>query len=114
MLIRHDDGTFTGGPLDVHLILHNVEAGTYHVAFFEERMMPGPVIPSEEVTVVRLQCKMHHTTGAPTLEGAQVQFDEFAQKIVLRPENLWRSEPYPWDGQLGIMMIVPNWLRKAG
>lgn len=113
MLIQENDGTYTGGPLDVLMLLHNVEAGTFHPAFFEEAPMPGAIPPAEEVPVVRLKSKFHHTQGAPTLEAALVLFEELATKIVVRPENHIR-EPYPWNGEIGIVLLVPNWLRKEG
>jgi len=114
MLISNGpDGTFTTGHLDVLLILHHVEAGTYHAAFFEEAPPPGPVQDVGDVAIVRLRSKLHHTTGASTLEGAKAHLDEVAVKICVPPENLWREKPpYPWDGQLGITVIVDNWRQR--
>jgi hypothetical protein len=110
MLISNGDGTFTAAALDVLLILHHVEAGTYHAAFFEEARPPGPVQDVADVRVVRLRSKMHHTTGASTLEGAQKHLDELAAKIDVPDENRWRDKPpYPWNGDQGITLLVDNW-----
>lgn len=112
MLIRHDDGTFTAGPLDVLCILHYVEAGTYHAAFFEERPPPGPPEPDfRKLKIVRLRSKMHHTTGAPDLDGANTHLDELATKIKVPDENLWR-DPIEWDGTQGIVLVRDNWRRE--
>lgn len=112
MLISNGDGTFTAAALDVLMILHHVEAGTYHAAFFEEAPPPGPVQDVADVYVVRLRSKMHHTTGSPTLEGAQQHLDELAAKICVPDENRWRDKPpYPWNGKQGITIIVDNWRR---
>ena len=110
MLISNADGTYTAGALDVLMILHHVVAGTYHAAFFKEAPLPGPVREIGEVKIVRLRSKMHHTSGAPTLEGAQVHLDELAGKIHVPPENVWRDKPpYPWDGRHDVTLIVDNW-----
>jgi len=108
MLIANGDGTYIGGPLDVWCILHNVKEGTYHAAFFEEKPMPGPVPDWQDVKVVRLKSKMHHTEGVPTLEEALAQLDEVVPKVEVHPENVWR-DPKPWDGEIGIVWAVPNW-----
>lgn len=112
MLIENGDGTYTGGPLDVWCIMHNVEADTYHAAFFEEKPMPGPRPSVEDTKIVRLKSKMHHTEGAPTLEGALKYLDEMTAKVQVPPENIWR-EPKDWDGEIGIVWVFPNWRRKA-
>ena len=112
MLISNGDGTYTAAALDVLMILHHVEAGTYHAAFFEEAPPPGPVQEVSDVRVVRLRSKMHHTTGATSLEGAQAHLDELAVKVLVLPENLWREKPpYPWNGEQGITLLVDNWRR---
>lgn len=114
MLISNGDGTFTAAALDVLMILHHVEAGTYHAAFFEEAPPPGPVQEVADVRIVRLRSKMHHTTGATTLEGAQQHLDELAAKICVPAENCWRDKPpYPWNGQQGVTLIVDNWRHPA-
>jgi hypothetical protein len=63
-LISNGDGTYTAAPLDVLMILHDVVAGTYHAAFFEEAPLPGN---ATSVRSVRLRCRMHRLRGAPSL-----------------------------------------------
>ena len=112
MLIRNDDGTFVAGALDVLLILHNTVTNTYHSALFIEAPMPGPRQPVESMPLVRLRSQMHHTVGAPDLEGARKHLDELAERISVPDGNKW-TEPVEWDGELGITLIVSNWQRAA-
>ena len=112
MLIQNANNTFTAGPFDVLLILYDVDNGTYHPAFFEEAPMPGPVLEVQEVEIVRLRSKMHHTTGARTIEDAQVLFDELATQIEVRDENRWKHRIVPWDGVPRVMLLERNWLRR--
>lgn len=112
MLIPAGDGTFTGGLLDVLVVLHDVGADTYHAAFYEERPMPGPIGSVDQEPYVRLRSKMHHTQGSTTFEGALVHLDEVARRIVLDDANVYRAAAVPWDGEPN-MMIVENW-RRAG
>lgn len=114
MLIPRSEGGYTAGPLDIQCILHNLEAGTFHAAFFEERPPPGPVLPVAETALVRLWSKMHHVTGSPTLEGAQAHLDDLAAKIQVRPENIARTQAYPWDGTPAIVWCVENWRLEPG
>jgi hypothetical protein len=110
MLIFNGDGTCTAAALDVLMILHHVVAGTYHAAFFEEVPPPGPVQDVGAVKFVRLRCRMHHTAGATSLEGARAQLDELAARIQVPPENVWRDKlPYPWNGRQGVTLVVDNW-----
>lgn len=112
MLIENGDGTYTGGALDVLLILHHVENGTYHPALFLEAPMPGPVPAPEDIKVVRVRSRFHHTTGAPTLEEAQAILDELAEKVIVPDANRWREQVFDWDGELGMTLLLPNWLTK--
>jgi hypothetical protein len=112
MLIRKDDGTFIAGSLDVLLILHNTVTNTYHAAVFLEAPMPGPRQPVESMSLVRLRSQMHHTTGAPDLEGARKHLEELSKKISVPDGNKW-TDPVEWNGELGITMIVPNWHAAA-
>ena len=113
MLIDNGDGTHTAGPLDVLCILHDPVANRYHVAFFEEKPWPGPVPEPEDVKIVRLKSRMHHTEGAPDLEGALVHLDELAASIKVPPENVWR-EPQTWDAeQVAAVWLVPNWKTRT-
>ena len=108
MLIDNGDGTHTGGPLDMHLVLHDVTTDRFHPAFFEEHPMPGLVLPSEEVETIRLKSKMHHTEGFATKEEAIANMkDDLAQKIQLLPLNVV-EEPVEWDGQVGIVLLATN------
>jgi hypothetical protein len=113
MLIDKGDGTYAAGPLDVIFIYHHVEAGTFHPVFYEEHPMPGPVGPYNELEFVRLFSKMHHTRGAPTLEGAQELLAEMRTTIKVEDHNVESEHPMPWDGELGDVMIVPNWRKKG-
>jgi len=108
MLIENVDGTVTGGPLDVICILRDVTTERFHVAFFEEKPMPGPVPDVMSTPVVRLKSNMHHTEGAPDLDGAKLHLAEFRAKLRVPDDNVSET-PIPWDGQAGIVWLVPNW-----
>jgi hypothetical protein len=106
-LISNGDGTYTAAPLDVLMILHDVVAGTYHAAFFEEAPLPGN---ATSVRSVRLRCRMHRLRGAPSLEGARMHLDELAEKIRVPHENVWHNKlPYPWDRRPRVTLVVDNW-----
>ena len=109
MLIRDDDATYLAGPLDAILILRHVETGRYHVAFFEERPPPGPSKPIDDVDVVRLMSRMHHTEGSETLDGANVHVDEIKKQIDVHG-NVFRH-PVDWTGAHGVVLLRSNWLR---
>ena len=108
MLLKQGDGTYTGGPLDVLCILHDVQRDTYHAAFFEEKPFPGEVPAVGDTSIVRLKSKMHHTGGSPDLEGAKEHLRELSDQIEVPPENIWK-DPLTWDGEVGIVLVVPNW-----
>lgn len=107
MMIENGDGTFTAGKYDAILILHDVNTGRYHVAFFEEAMFPGGIEANDNLDVVRLKSKMHHTAGADTLEGAIEHLEDMRKKILVPEQNVWR-EPREWDGQIGIVCLIPK------
>jgi hypothetical protein len=107
MLIRNDDGTFTGGPLDVLLILCNVEEGTFHAAFLEEKPFPGPIGNVQETRTVRLKSKMHHTGGTTDFVEAQQHLEALRQQIDVPDENVV-NRPVAWSGSPFVVM-VPNW-----
>jgi hypothetical protein len=109
MLIDNGDGSYMTGPLDVLCILHDQTTGRFHPAFFEEAPFPGPRPDLEDLKVVRLKSKMHHTEGAATLEEAMPLLDELAGRIRVRTTNIWR-DPRPWDGQLAVVWLLANWL----
>ena len=109
MLVSNGDGTYLGGPLDVICVLQDETTGLFHACFMEEHPMPGPVVPANEVTVVRLKSKMHHTTGAWTFEEGVEQARELAASIHLADENLMLDAPWEWDGAPALVRIIPNW-----
>jgi len=111
MMIQNGDGTFTGGPLDVLCVLHDVTTGKYHPAFFEEAPMPGSVADVQDVKIVRLKSKMHHTGGFINLEEAHKSLDELCAQIRVTPENIWRK-PREWGGEIGIVWLEENWKAK--
>lgn len=112
MLIQKQDESYQCGPLDVVCILHDVTTDRYHAAFFEEKPFPGPVEPVEKTDVVRLKSKMHNTTGADTLGGALTHLMDLAKRLSVPEGNIWK-DPCDWDGELGIVWVIPNWLRSA-
>lgn len=107
MLIDNGDGTYIVGPLDVLCILRHAETGRFHAAFFEEMPMPGPVPPADEVEVIRLKSKMHHTEGSDTLEGAQEHLGELAKQLYIDPMMILR-DPQEWDGHEGVVTFMSN------
>jgi hypothetical protein len=88
VLIHSNNETCFAGPLDAILILRHAATGRYHVAFFEEQPPPGPRQAVDDVQVVRLKSRMHHTAGSDTLEGAGVHVDE----LNWRRDPAWRAE----------------------
>lgn len=98
--------------MDVICILWHEEQGTYHVAFFEESPIPGPIAPPDETTCVRLKVKLSRTVGRATMEEALADVDELAKQIRLRPENVWRDNCYPWDGGSPVW-VMPNWTTQV-
>jgi hypothetical protein len=88
MLIEQGHGTYVGGPYDVLGIQHTTR-GRYHVAFYEEKPMPGPV--QSQPRILRLKSKMHHTEGAATFEEALEHLEEMAQKIEMDDSRIWRD-----------------------
>lgn len=106
-MIENGDGTYTGGPLDVLIILKCGDR--YHPAFLEERMPPGPVVDVRDVDVVRLQSRMHHTTGFATLEEAQADLrNDLAKKLFVPVQNI-QYDPIDWDGEIPLIVVVENW-----
>lgn len=109
MLLERGDGTFDGGMLDVICILHDRTTDKYHAAFFEEHPLPSQAgIPINELPMVRLMSKMHHTDGSDSFEAELVEAKKLSEKIHLPEKNLWLKEAHDWDGQLGIVWIVPS------
>lgn len=110
MLIPKEDGSYLGGPADVICIV-KVPAGTFHVSFWEECPMPGPVLPIEELEFIRIKSKMHHTQGAPTLEAAQSQLHEMRKKIELPDANIVLNCAIEVEDPV-VVMVLPNWIRQ--
>lgn len=114
MFIKSADGACTSGPLDVILIYHNVNEGTFHPAVYMEAPMPGPVPDVGEASFVRLRSRMHHTAGFASLEEAQENIrTELQPRLGIRGDNIIYDPPFPWDGTIGDTLIVQNW-RKSG
>src|SRR4051794_9701033 len=109
MLIANGDGTFIGGPLDVLVLLRDVNTGRFHACFAEEAPMPGPIGDVGALSFVRLKSKRHHTEGAATREEGERHVDELAAQILLQPENV-SKEPVDWDGA-PFVTLVENWRR---
>lgn len=107
MMLNNGDGTHTGGPYDVIMILHNVKTNRFHVAFYEEALFPGGVDAETNQGIVRLKSKMHHTAGADTLEEAMIHLEDLRKKLHLPDQNVWK-EPREWNGELGLIEIVPR------
>ncbi|MGD9161860.1 MAG: hypothetical protein PVG39_25845 [Desulfobacteraceae bacterium] len=111
MLFESEDKTYyTGGPLDVIRILHDVTKNTYHAAFLEEHPLPGEVKDIDEIDVIRLISKMHRTEGSLSIEEELPHLEDLASKIHLREENIWRN-PIDWNGMKAENFIVGNWRR---
>lgn len=111
MMIDKGNGTYAAGPLDVLCILHDVNTGKYHAAFFEESPISGKVRPMDKTEFVRLKSKMHHTAGSKTLDGALEHLKELSEKIIVPDENV-KKEPIDWDGEIGITLVFENWIKN--
>lgn len=111
MLIDQGDGTFLAGPADIMCIL-GLPSGKFHVAFFEEKPMSGPVRPIEELAVIRLKSKMHHTQGASTLEGAREQIRELRERIVITDGSVMTDEVITVEDPVSTW-ILPNWIKGS-
>lgn len=115
MMLPDGDGTFTGGPLDAIVLLRDVRTGRFHACFAEEAAMPGPVGEPDALSFVRLRSRMHHTSGAETLEEGRAHVRELAAQIHILPANV-SYEPEDWNGS-PFTVIIANWrhgnLRKV-
>lgn len=110
VLLPREDGTFDAGQADVLCVLKDVGTGRYHAAFFEECPLLGSLKPISELDFIRLKSKMHHTEGADSLSGALVHLQELSEKIRVGEKCLW-EQPLDWNGETGIVLTVPNWLK---
>lgn len=111
MLVDNGNGGHTASSADLLCILKNVETGRFHVAFLEERPMPGSVQELRELEFFRLRSKMHHTTGTATLEEALAHLNDLRKKIEV-PDDSVLKDPIDWDGTVGFTFIAANWLRE--
>lgn len=109
MLLQQDNGTFLAGPADIICILQ-LPKGIYHAAFFEEHPMAGQTKPINELEFLRLKSKMHHTTGADTLEGAQEHVKEMREKIILSDDNIMIDEAIPVTDPVNVWPVL-NWTK---
>ena len=113
MLVYGDNKTAIAGPLDVMFIYHRLPTDTFHPVIYEESPFPGELRPVEELALVRLKSKGHHTQGAPTFAEAQRLLDELRYTVRINDSNVYREQPVPWGGQLGDVMVVHNWRRPG-
>ncbi len=110
MIIQNDDGTCTMGPADI-ICIFRLPSGRYHVAILEEHPMPGPVQPIESLDFIRLKSKMHHTTGAETLEGAQAHLAELRKRLRMEDTNVV-SDIAIDIGDPVCVIPVTNWIKE--
>lgn len=103
MMIRTGE-KFVTGIQDKILILLNEQTGTYHCAFFEEKPLPGSYLEPRHVT--RVMCRMSHTTGSKTLEGAKHHVAELRATIIVDDRQVF-LEPISWDGRPGMVILTP-------
>lgn len=112
MRIERDDGTFDGGPLDIWTILFNINTKRFHPVFFSESPLPGPVPSVEEIKVVRLKSRMHHTGGLDTFEKAVTDMKANSEKLRVPETNIWKCA-FAWDGEIPLVWITNNWLKDG-
>jgi hypothetical protein len=112
-MIQNADGTFNLGLFDILCILHDEGKDRYHTAYFTEAPFPGPV-PSNP-GLIRLKSRGHHTEGFATFEEAQANLrNEVVKQLKpLDEKNCWDAKAIPWDGEPGIVWILPNWHREG-
>lgn len=112
MLTVQSDGTVMAGEADVLCILHNAQTQRWHVAFFEEHPLPSQGGASiSELDSLRLKSRFTHTSGGETIDDAREHLADMRTKLIVDDRNV-ASKALPWDGELGIVWMVPNW-RKA-
>jgi len=108
MLIEtKEKGVFNALSADMICIL-KLPAGTFHVAFFEEHPMPGPVQPISDLSALRLKSKMHHTRGAKTLEEAKEHAKKLCEQIILPDESVFVDKAIEVDDPVN-NIVVGNW-----
>jgi len=108
MLVQRSDGTFTCSIYDVLVILRDSNTGRFHVTFFEWCPFPGELSKdTQQITVIRLRSKMHHTTGASTFLDALVHLADMRKKLDILDECVVTTEFYHWGGE------PCSWIAKA-
>lgn len=91
----------------VWCILHHTTNDTYHPALFEgtHSVLGNPTEPGE----VYLRSRRHHTDGCVNLKDAQDLMFEAAGRDVGVPQGNISPTPIEWDGEVGIVLVLPNW-----
>lgn len=102
MMLEIEPGRFAVGPRDQIRILRHIESGTYHSAFFEERPFPGS---PDSHAVTRVVCRLTHTAGSPTLEGAKTHVAQMRERFIVDDGQVV-LEPVEWDGSPAPMLLV--------
>lgn len=107
MIILNSNSTCSCGNADIICIL-KLPTGTYHVAFYEEVPMPGPIKPISELDFVRLKSKMHHTQGAATIDGAREHAKMLRENLIISDANVYLDEAIEIEDPIS-HFFVPNW-----
>lgn len=100
------------GVYDSIIIYRHITNGTFHPAHYTERPLPGG--GSNYVSFVRLQSKRHHTKGAPTLETARELARALQGQLNIPDTNVYLDVAVDWSGEIGDVLIVPDWLAPGG
>lgn len=113
------------GPYDVISMVKDTSTGRYHLYMLYESRMPGlEDTDPDQLRVIRLKSKMHHTEGAATYEDALEQLAEMRTLIQIADENVWVKPEQvfatdcsqgfagvffsrPWRGQPGMPKLAP-------
>lgn len=111
MLIEKGDGIFVAGEADVLCIL-KLSSETFHVAFFEEHPMLGPIKPIKDSEFIRLKSKMHHTSGASTIAEAQEHLKKLREKIEISDNNVVSDEAIAVKDPVCVW-VVGNWIKNG-
>jgi hypothetical protein len=107
MFFQSENG-LQGGSYDVICILHDIDNKRYHAAAFEDKPFAGSFDENEDRSFVRLKSKMHHTSGAETLEEALKHLEDLKAKVSVPEKNVW-TDPVDWDGKIGLVWMVPKY-----
>jgi len=114
MIVPSGDKGYISGSLDVILIYHHVDDNTFHPAVYVEAPMSGAIQSTDDLSVVRLRSDMHHAAGFSSLREAQENIRaELQPKLGVPDDNVLLDSPYPWNGEIGHVMVVSNWRRHG-